>query len=445
MKKVLALLLTVVIVFACSLIPVSAENNKIQPKLQAVIENSNPEDIVSVYISFSGYMKRKDDMPSWPDKIKAAQEYKEYIAERNKTIFAQVFDGLDVEILCDVFGNMVIANVKVSDIETIAKNDIVQDIDYYEDLEPIPDEVDASKIQPKLQAVIENSNPEDIVSVYISFSGYMKRKDDMPSWPDKIKAAQEYKEYIAERNKTIFAQVFDGLDVEILCDIFGNMVIANVKVSDIETIAKYDIVQDIDYYDDLEPIPADDNYLYLDKLYKQYGQLPLKYDEVYYHTDETEEIDWALVYAYNGFGFEDVITDGVIGGRYIYLPSPEHPFTVRYAVYDVKEDHFYDLVDYDYLKPTDVFERYDGLYEVWQTLDLSEMSFEVICGDANGDRDVDIIDTTWIQRYLVSLVSKYDIAETAADVDGDGDVTIIDATRIQRALVGLCNLDGTPC
>ena len=445
MKKVLALLLTVVIVFACSLIPVSAENNKIQPKLQAVIENSNPEDIVSAYISFSGYMKRKDDMPSWPDKIKAAQEYKEYIAERNKTIFAQVFDGLDVEILCDVFGNMVIANVKVSDIETIAKNDIVQDIDYYEDLEPIPDEGDASKIQPKLQTVIENSNPEDIVSVYISFSGYMKRKDDMPSWPDKIKAAQEYKEYIAERNKTIFAQVFDGLDVEILCDVFGNMVIANVKVSDIETIAKYDIVQDIDYYDDLEPIPEDDNYLYLDKLYKQYGQLPLKYDEVYYHTDETGEIDWALVYAYNGFGFEDVITDGVIGGRYIYLPSPEHPFTVRYAVYDVKEDHFYDLVDYDYLKPTDVFERYDGLYEVWQALDLSEMSLEMICGDANGDRSMDIVDATWIQRYLVSLVSKYDIAETAADVDGDGDVTIIDSTRIQRSLVGLCNLDGTPC
>ena len=445
MKKVLALLLTVVIVFACSLIPVSAENNKIQPKLQAVIENSDPEDIVSVYISFSGYMKRKDDMPSWPDKIKAAQEYKEYIAERNKTIFAQVFDGLDVEILCDVFGNMVIANVKVSDIETIAKNDIVQDIDYYEDLEPIPDEGDASKIQPKLQAVIENSNLEDIVSVYISFSGYMKRKDDMPSWPDKIKAAQEYKEYIAERNKTIFAQVFDGLDVEILCDIFGNMVIANVKVSDIETIAKYDIVQDIDYYDDLEPIPEDDNYLYLDKLYKQYGQLPLKYDEVYYHTDETGEIDWALVYAYNGFGFEDVITDGVIGGRYIYLPSPEHPFTVRYAVYDIKEDHFYDLVDYDYLKPTDVFERYDGLYEVWQALDLSEMSLEMICGDANGDRSTDIVDATWIQRYLVSLVSKYDIAETAADVDGDGDVTIIDSTCIQRALVGLCNLDGTPC
>ena len=310
----------------------------------------------------------------------------------------------------------------------------------------IPVSAENNKIQPKLQAVIENSNPEDIVSVYISFSGYMKRKDDMPSWPDKIKAAQEYKEYIAERNKTIFAQVFDGLDVEILCDIFGNMVIVNVKVSDIETIAKYDIVQDIDYYDDLEPIPEDDNYMYLDKLYKQYGQLPLKYDEVYYHTDETGEIDWALVYAQKDYGCGNCVeVKCVVGGKNIFLPSPEEPFTIRYAVYDVKENRFYDLVDNNYLKPTDVFERYDGLYEVWKTIDLSEMTIEAICGDANGDRDMDIIDATYTQRYLVSLVSKYDIDETAADVDGDGDVTIIDTTRIQRALVGLCNLDGTPC
>ena len=439
MKKVLALLLTVVIVFACGLIPVSAENNKIQPKLQAVIENSNPEDIVSVYISFSGYMKRKDDMPSWPDKIKAAQEYKEYIAERNKTIFAQVFDGLDVEILCDIFGNMVIANVKVSDIETIAKNDIVQDIDYYEDLEQIPEEGDSSKIQPKLQAVIENSNPEDIVSVYISFSGYMKRKDDMPSWPDKIKAAQEYKEYIAERNKTIFAQVFDGLDVEILCDIFGNMVIANVKVSDIETIAKNDIVQDIDYYEELEQIPEGNDYLYYEEFIRQYplaSALIENYDEVYYHTDEHNQNDWTVIQAELQIQARDIDTYSVIGGRAVYLGLyPLTPFAYSYGLYDADKNQFLDIEDVD-------FEDYDGLYEIWQSLELS-VAIEKL-GDANGDGSMDIIDATCIQRLLATLMSKYDIAHNNADVDGDGDVTILDATRIQRALASLCNLDGTP-
>ena len=197
------------------------------------------------------------------------------------------------------------------------------------------------------------------------------------------------------------------------------------------------------------------SYLYLDKLYEQYEHyygfgLPskeelTKYDEVYYHTDETGEIDWALIYVFVNYGMSAVIVNGIVGGKYIYLPSPEYPFTIRYAVYDVKKDHFYNLVDRDYLVPTDVFDRFDGLYEVWQTLDLSEMSPEVILGDANGDHSMDIVDATYIQRYLVSMVSKYDIVETAADVDGDGDVTILDTTRIQRVLVGICNLDGTPC
>ena len=147
--------------------------------------------------------------------------------------------------------------------------------------------------------------------------------------------------------------------------------------------------------------------------------------------------------------------------RFLYGDYADEPgFVPDYEIYEevyyhyaqdgtpytmLKKDHFYDLVDRDYLVPTDVFDRFDGLYEVWQTLDLSEMSPEVILGDANGDHSMDIVDATYIQRYLVSMVSKYDIVETAADVDGDGDVTVIDTTHIQRALVGFCHLDGTPC
>ena len=94
----------IAIIVGCCTISVSAENSKILPDLQTVIEKSNPDDIVIVYIAFKGRKKQK--------------------------IFAQVFDGLEVDIRSDAFGNAVIANVKVSDIETIAKYDIVQDIDY---------------------------------------------------------------------------------------------------------------------------------------------------------------------------------------------------------------------------------------------------------------------------------------------------------------------------
>ena len=303
----------------------------------------------------------------------------------------------------------------------------------------IPVSAENNKIQPKLQAVIENSNPEDIVSVYISFSGYMKRKDDMPSWPDKIKAAQEYKEYIAERNKTIFAQVFDGLDVEILCDVFGNMVIANVKVSDIETIAKNDIVQDIDYYEELEQIPEGNDYLYYEEFIRQYplaSALIENYDEVYYHTDEHNQNDWTVIQAELQIQARDIDTYSVIGGRAVYLGLyPLTPFAYSYGLYDADKNQFLDIEDVD-------FEDYDGLYEIWQSLELS-VAIEKL-GDANGDGSMDIIDATCIQRLLATLMSKYDIAHNNADVDGDGDVTILDATRIQRALASLCNLDGTP-
>ena len=195
--------------------------------------------------------------------------------------------------------------------------------------------------------------------------------------------------------------------------------------------------------------PTEKKFMYLDKLYEQEDKynLPqkelinddeaIKYDEVYYHTNETGNTDWALVYLYIQWGGSDVIVSEIIGGRHIYLASPAYPFTIRYAIYDVEKNYFYNLADTNNYAPTDVFERYDGLYEVWQTLDLSEISPEVLLGDANGDRSVDIVDATYIQRYLISIVSKYDIVSVAADYDKDEEITILDATKIQRALMGV--------
>lgn len=59
-----------------------------------------------------------------------------------------------------------------------------------------------------------------------------------------------------------------------------------------------------------------------------------------------------------------------------------------------------------------------------------------ICGDADGDGIVTILDATAIQRKLAGFADKNYTAQ-AADADGDGKVTIVDATAIQRHLVGL--------
>lgn len=56
----------------------------------------------------------------------------------------------------------------------------------------------------------------------------------------------------------------------------------------------------------------------------------------------------------------------------------------------------------------------------------------ILLGDADLSGEVDIIDSTVIQRYVIKVRDLSDEAFLAADVDGDGDVTAVDATFIQR-------------
>ena len=61
----------------------------------------------------------------------------------------------------------------------------------------------------------------------------------------------------------------------------------------------------------------------------------------------------------------------------------------------------------------------------------------ILLGDADGDGEITIFDTTWIQRALVGFQLPSTFNEAAADVDGDGSMTVFDATFIQRHLVNL--------
>ena len=57
-------------------------------------------------------------------------------------------------------------------------------------------------------------------------------------------------------------------------------------------------------------------------------------------------------------------------------------------------------------------------------------------GDVDGDDDVNVMDVTWIQRYIVGIVFDGFIEE-AADVDADDDINVMDATWVQRAIAGM--------
>ena len=174
---------------------------------------------------------------------------------------------------------------------------------------------------------------------------------------------------------------------------------------------------------------------------ESYAQNLGVFEEVYDHTDEAGETDWTIIHIVedNAIG-EDVYLFFVLGGREIYIPYFCHPFIIPYLLYDAKQDRFVSFYD----DSATIFDDYDGLYEGWQTLDLSDISPDILKGDANGDRNVDITDATHIQRGVAGLVSRNNIAACSADADYDGKVTVLDATRIQRTLAKLCNIDGSP-
>lgn len=60
----------------------------------------------------------------------------------------------------------------------------------------------------------------------------------------------------------------------------------------------------------------------------------------------------------------------------------------------------------------------------------------VLCGDADVDYEITILDATAIQRTLANLPTPVYNA-SSADADEDGEVTILDATAIQRSIAGL--------
>ena len=60
-----------------------------------------------------------------------------------------------------------------------------------------------------------------------------------------------------------------------------------------------------------------------------------------------------------------------------------------------------------------------------------------IVGDADGNGVVSVKDVTFIQKYLVDLVTMSETAKALADVNGNGVVNIIDATAIQKWLADI--------
>ena len=134
------------------------KDNKISPKLKAVLEYCDPESYVTIDVHNSLHIKTVAEMPSWPSgrgdreemerqMNQARIEYKAYINEVEGNFFDQAFKDIDVVYYLTGLGFMTIVAVKAKDIEKIALSDAVKDIEFNENaFEILPEEIDMPQL-----------------------------------------------------------------------------------------------------------------------------------------------------------------------------------------------------------------------------------------------------------------------------------------------------------
>ena len=84
--------------------------------------------------------------------------------------------------------------------------------------------------------------------------------------------------------------------------------------------------------------------------------------------------------------------------------------------------------------PDDGFDATQATEETEATEAPQDAPAALLCGDANNDGFVDIMDASTVQKYIAEEISREELNFDAADVDFDDDVTIQDVTMIQMLL-----------
>lgn len=182
-----------------------------------------------------------------------------------------------------------------------------------------------------------------------------------------------------------------------------------------------------------------DQWMFENEFLSKYGEHisygGYSYEELYYHSDSKDNIDWCLISA----STRPVSPANyyVVLGDWVSLKGKSFPFYNKFAVYDVMNETFIDICDIE------DFSKYEGLTE-----QLLIQDFLIPLGDADYDKDLSILDATFIQKVLAdkcefnsnddlsgrnNINDSYDL-KYITDIDRDGKRSIMDATAIQMKL-----------
>lgn len=166
------------------------------------------------------------------------------------------------------------------------------------------------------------------------------------------------------------------------------------------------------------------------------------YEEVYYHHNDSGEIDWALVHVRQYIQAPwEARACGIFRDRVIRCDAPINQFDLDYAVYFVNENRFFGI------NGKLIYERIteDDLYNA-----LCEINLGEIIGDIDKDGKLTVKDATYIQKCVAGLLNypeddeiRYDGTEAPAfliyisDFNRDVERNVKDATAIQKHIAGL--------
>lgn len=258
MKRVLAIVLSIIILFGSATISAFAEENKLSDSVRELIENSSSDRQADVIVYLSVETKSIDEMPAFPQ-YQSINQYAEYLREHNRALINSIFEGVDTEFINYALMGCIIAyGVSVSDIAVIAEDESVRSVDLY-----TTEGFDGgfqfkdNKISPALKAVLLNCDSEDYVVIDVHNAKHLKTVAEMPSWPggggdreemdrQAAQARQEYRTYIEEVEREFFEQAFKDVNVVYYLTGFGFMTHVAVKAKDVEKIAMSEAVRDIE-------------------------------------------------------------------------------------------------------------------------------------------------------------------------------------------------------
>lgn len=183
------------------------------------------------------------------------------------------------------------------------------------------------------------------------------------------------------------------------------------------------------------------------------GQLYIG-DPPYDSMEEIEAAGYTIV-------LEDQPVDYTITGSAEALPRPLYQdqasnryfYDFDYNLYSISDDNtitygsgkYYigalaEGVDEDALQKVEHEELCDD-FKWWiegtEYHHIGSESTDMLIGDTDLDGDIEIRDSTWIQRHVTKEEMPFVINKTTADVDGDGIITVMDATAIQYYLANM--------